>query len=308
MTTKEEDVVNHLFVASAHSYILVFTDQGRLYWLKVHRVPEVGAAARGKAIVNLLQLQEGEQMRALLSAKDFTEGKYVVFATRKGRVKKTELKAFSNPRANGIIAIDINEGDDLHSVELSDGDSSIFIGTHEGMAIKFPEDDVREMGRGAAGVKGITLDDGDFVVDMTVLRRDTPGEILTITTGGFGKRTDRDEYRLQSRGGKGVTNIKTTEKNGKVVGISYVTDEDQILLITEQGKMIRTSCASIRSVGRATQGVRVINLDEGDVVVAAVKVVEKEDDAIAGDPLAAEGDETAAAPELAGPAGDDTVN
>ncbi|MGK2859574.1 MAG: DNA gyrase subunit A [Thermoanaerobaculia bacterium] len=311
MGTKEEDVVEHLFVASAHSYILVFTDQGRLYWLKVHRVPEVGAAARGKAIVNLLELQKDEQMRALLSAKDFTEGKYVVFVTRKGRVKKTDLKAFSNPRANGIIAIDINEGDDLHSVELSDGDSQIFIGTHEGMAIRFPEDDVREMGRGAAGVKGITLADGDHVVDMAVLRSDAAGEILTITTGGFGKRTERDAYRLQGRGGKGVTNIRTTEKNGKVVGLSYVTEDDQILLITEQGKMIRTSCSSIRSVGRATQGVRVINLDGGDVVVAAVKVVEKEEDALVDETLAGEivdGDETPEMADPAGPGDDEPVN
>ncbi|HVT03444.1 MAG TPA: DNA gyrase subunit A [Thermoanaerobaculia bacterium] len=275
MVPKEEDIVEHLFVASTHSYILVFTSRGRLYWLKVHTIPEIGSAARGKALVNLLDIQPDESVRALLSVKNFTEGKYVVMLTRTGKIKKTELAAFSNPRSAGIIAVDINEGDDLLSVELSDGDSEVFIGTHDGMAIRFKESDVRPMGRGAAGVKGIGLRDGDKVVEMDVLGKD-PGEILTITECGFGKRTSVDEYRLQTRGGTGVINIKTTEKNGKVVAITCVAPDDEVLLITKYGKMIRVACSTIRSVGRSTQGVKLIQLEKEDAVVSAVKLVEKE--------------------------------
>jgi DNA gyrase subunit A len=276
MVTKEEDIVEHLFVASTHAYVLVFTDRGRLYWMKVHTIPEVASAARGKAIVNLLSLEQGENVRALLTVKDFTEAKYVVMVTRAGKIKKTELSAFSNPRATGIIAIDILEGDDLHSVDLTDGESQVFIGTHDGMAIRFDETDVRPMGRGAAGVKGISLRKGDHVVEMDVLRKTEAVDILTVTDRGFGKRTAVDEYRLQSRGGMGVINIKTTDKNGKVMGIKSVTGDDQLLLITEQGKIIRVVCSSIRTIGRSTQGVRLINVDEADRVVGAVKLMEKE--------------------------------
>jgi DNA gyrase subunit A len=302
MQTKEEDIVEHLFVASAHSYILVFTDRGRLYWIKVHAIPEVAANARGKAIVNLLQVEPGESVRALLTTKDFTEGKYVVMTTRAGRIKKTELGAFSNVRTTGIIAIDINEGDDLYSVQLSDGNSEIFISTHDGRAIRFHEDDVRPMGRGAAGVKGISLREGDYVVEMDVLPAGTDapagaddatddeaetdesveaiaddrGYILTITERGFGKRSPVSAYRLQSRGGMGVTNIKVTEKNGKVAGIAHVHGDEQVLLITEQGMIIRVPVDGIRSMGRNTQGVRVLNVEENDTVVAAIKLVEKE--------------------------------
>ena len=309
MQTKEEDSVEHLFVASAHSYVLVFTDRGRLYWIKVHQIPEVASNARGKAIVNLLTVEQNESVRALLTVRDFNDAKYVVMVTRAGKIKKTELTAFSNVRATGIIAIDINEGDDLYAVRLSQGDDEIFIGTHDGMAIRFNENGVRPMGRGAAGVKGISLREGDYVVEMDVLpasgepvpeplaegeepeiveaevdsedaevvASDDRGEVLTITEKGFGKRTPVSAYRLQSRGGIGVTNIKTTDKNGKVAGISYVFEDDQVLLITEQGMIIRTNVADIRSIGRNTQGVRVINIDENDLVVAAVKLVDKED-------------------------------
>jgi len=309
MQTKEEDIVEHLFVASAHSYVLVFTDRGRLYWIKVHQIPEVASNARGKAIVNLLTVEQNESVRALLTVRDFNDAKYVVMVTRAGKIKKTELTAFSNVRATGIIAIDINEGDDLYAVRLSQGDDEIFIGTHDGMAIRFNENGVRPMGRGAAGVKGISLREGDYVVEMDVLpasgepvpeplaegeepeiveaevdsedaevvASDDRGEVLTITEKGFGKRTPVSAYRLQSRGGIGVTNIKTTDKNGKVAGISYVFEDDQVLLITEQGMIIRTNVADIRSIGRNTQGVRVINIDENDLVVAAVKLVDKED-------------------------------
>ncbi|HSY51983.1 MAG TPA: DNA gyrase subunit A [Thermoanaerobaculia bacterium] len=310
MQTKEEDIVEHLFVASAHAYVLVFTDRGRLYWIKVHQIPEVASNARGKAIVNLLTVEQGESVRALLTVRDFNDAKYVVMVTRAGKIKKTELTSFSNVRASGIIAIDINEGDDLYAVRLSQGDDEIFIGTHDGMAIRFNENGVRPMGRGAAGVKGISLREGDYVVEMDVLPAsgepvpeppaegeepeivesepdsdldaeiiafDERGQVLTITEKGFGKRTPVSAYRLQSRGGIGVTNIKTTDKNGKVAGISYVFEDDQVLLITEQGMIIRTNVADIRSIGRSTQGVRVINIDENDLVVAAVKLVDKED-------------------------------
>jgi DNA gyrase subunit A len=309
MQTKEEDIVEHLFVASAHSYVLVFTDRGRLYWIKVHQIPEVASNARGKAIVNLLTVEQNESVRALLTVRDFNDAKYVVMVTRAGKIKKTELTAFSNVRATGIIAIDINEGDDLYAVRLSQGDDEIFIGTHDGMAIRFNENGVRPMGRGAAGVKGISLREGDSVVEMDVLpasgepvpeppaegeepeivesepesdeaeivASDERGQVLTVTEKGFGKRTPVSAYRLQSRGGIGVTNIKTTEKNGKVAGISYVFEDDQVLLITEQGMIIRTNVADIRSIGRSTQGVRVINIDENDLVVAAVKLVDKDD-------------------------------
>ena len=309
MQTKEEDIVEHLFVASAHSYVLVFTDRGRLYWIKVHQIPEVASNARGKAIVNLLTVEQNESVRALLTVRDFNDAKYVVMVTRAGKIKKTELTAFSNVRATGIIAIDINEGDDLYAVRLSQGDDEIFIGTHNGMAIRFNENGVRPMGRGAAGVKGISLREGDSVVEMDVLpasgepvpeppaegeepeivetepdsedseviATDERGQVLTVTEKGFGKRTPVSAYRLQSRGGIGVTNIKTTDKNGKVAGISYVFEDDQVLLITEQGMIIRTNVADIRSIGRSTQGVRVINIDENDKVVAAVKLVDKDD-------------------------------
>jgi DNA gyrase subunit A len=319
MQTKEEDIVEHLFVASTHAYVLVFTDRGRMYWLKVHVIPEVAANARGKAIVNLLPLDQNENVRALLTTRDFTEGKYLVMATRGGKIKKTELSAFSNVRAAGIIAIDIGEGDDLYAVRLSSGNDEIFVGTHQGMAIRFPESHVRPMGRGAAGVKAISLRGDDHVVEMdvlpsraaetapppvddeeipaeetaeeiveetadaegedeTTLTADDRGYILTITEKGFGKRTPVLSYRLQRRGGLGLSNVKITEKNGAVAGIAHVGDDDQLLLITEQGMMIRTGVGSIRIAGRKTQGVRIINIDEGDMVVGAVKVLERAED------------------------------
>lgn len=342
MQTKEEDIVEHLFVASTHAYVLVFTDRGRLYWLKVHQIPEVAANARGKAIVNLLTVEQNENVRALLTTRDFGEGKYVVMVTRAGRIKKTELAAFSNVRASGIIAIDINEGDDLYAVRLSDGGSEIFIGTHDGMAIRFSETDVRPMGRGAAGVKGISLKEGDYVIEMDILPQ-TPegrlraeknnerrgdgetaeetvdletiepvdgeddgeaealadesyGQILTVTELGFGKRSPIRAYRLTARGGRGVANIRITEKNGKVAGIAHVMGDEQVLLITEQGMIIRTNVSDVRTMGRSTQGVRVINVDENDRVVAAVKVDDKDQDDAA--PDLPEGD---AAPETEEP-------
>ncbi|HEY8711467.1 MAG TPA: DNA gyrase subunit A [Thermoanaerobaculia bacterium] len=332
MQTKEEDIVEHLFVASTHAYTLVFTDKGRMYWLKVHAIPEVGSNARGKAIVNLLNLEQGENVRALLTTRDFTEGKYVVMASRGGKIKKTELSAFSNVRNTGIIAIDILEGDDLHGVALSDGQSEVFIGTASGRAIRFNEEDVRPMGRGAAGVKGITLRPGDEVVEMDVLPAGTDsvilspaegeesgreeieidseaepliaderGYILTVTEKGFGKRSPVSSYRLTGRGAMGVINIKTTDKNGKVAGIVHVREDDQVLIISEQGMIIRFPVGGVRSMGRNTQGVRLINIDEGDRVVAAMKLVDKEQS----DDITTDDDNEAPAPE---PTPDDTVH
>jgi DNA gyrase subunit A len=346
MQTKEEDIVEHLFVASTHAYVLVFTDRGRMYWLKVHQLPEVAANARGKAIVNLLPLEQNENVRALLTSRDFTEGKYVVMATRGGKIKKTELAAFSNVRAAGIIAIDIVEGDDLYAVRVSKGNDEIFVATHQGMAIRFPESHVRPMGRGAAGVKAISLRGDDSVIEMDVLPAsnevppppadedageeviteemveeivdaegeeeiappaDDRGYILTITEKGFGKRTPVTAYRLQRRGGLGLSNLKITDKNGKVAGLAHVGEEEQILLITEQGMMIRTDVSSIRIAGRKTQGVRVINIDEDDTVVAAVKLIDRDEpeevllDEETGEPvdgsLDASGDETPEPPD-----------
>ncbi len=294
MTPKEEDIVEHLFVASTHAYILVFTDRGRVYWLKVHQLPEVGPTARGKAIVNLLQVEKDENVRALLAVRNFDEdGKYVIMVTRRGRIKKTELAAYSNPRATGIIAIDINEDDDLHDVQLSDGASQVFLGTFEGKAIRFREDDVRPMGRTAAGVKGIQLRNDDYVVAMGIVSAEEPGEILTVTERGFGKRTEVGAYRLQTRGGSGIINVKTTDKNGRVAGILQVQEGDEILLISQNGKIIRLAASSIRSVGRASQGVRVINLDDSDRLVGAVKLMEKDENGddqeeVAGEPLSGE--------------------
>jgi DNA gyrase subunit A len=302
MQTKEEDIVEHLFVASTHAYVLVFTDRGRMYWLKVHAIPEVASNARGKAIVNLLPVEQNENVRALLTTRDFTEGKYVVMATRAGKIKKTELAAFSNVRASGIIAIDIGEGDDLYAVRLSDGNSDIFVGKAGGRVIRFNEGDVRPMGRGAAGVRAVALREGDHLVEMDVLPAgkivegddseseaeteesaenveiagDNRGYIFTVTEKGFGKRTPVSAYPTKHRGGVGVIDIKTNERNGNVAGMAVVFDEDQVLLITEQGMIIRVPVSTISPKGRNTMGMRIVRLDENDKVVAAVKVVDRE--------------------------------
>ncbi|HUP62310.1 MAG TPA: DNA gyrase subunit A [Thermoanaerobaculia bacterium] len=297
MQTKEEDIVEHLFVASTHAYVLVFTDRGRMYWLKVHTIPEAGTNARGKAIVNLLPVEQGESVRALLTTRDFTEGKYVVMATRGGKIKKTELAAFSNVRATGIIAIDITEGDDLYAVRLSDGNSDIFVGKAGGRVIRFNEADVRPMGRGAAGVRAVALREDDHLVEMDVLpagaiveddvdteaeAEETPevmddsrGYIFTVTEGGYGKKSPVAAYPTKHRGGYGVIDIKT-ERYGKVAGMAVVFEEDQLLVISEQGMILRVPVASIPAKGRNIHGVRIVKLDENDRVVAAVKVVERE--------------------------------
>jgi DNA gyrase subunit A len=279
MRTREEDYVSHLFVASTHAYIMIFTDRGRAYWLKVHEIPDVGTYGKGKAIVNLVQFESPEEkIAALVAVKDFPEQddlQYVVMGTRKGTVKKTDLTAFSNPRPSGIIAMGIEEGDAVIAVELSDGKEQIFIGTRDGMAIRFNEEDVRAMGRTAYGVRGISLRDDDEVVAMEVVA--AGGTMLTVAQNGYGKRTGLDEYRLQSRGGVGIINIQTSDRNGKVAGIAYVNDDDEVMLISQQGMILRMKAGGIRTIGRATQGVRLIEMEDGDAVVSVAKMPERED-------------------------------
>jgi DNA gyrase subunit A len=276
MRTREEDFVSHLFVASTHAYIMIFSDRGRAYWLKVHEIPDVGPDGRGKAIANLVSMEAGERIAALLAVKEFEENKYIVMGTRRGVIKKTELSAFSNPRAGGIIAMGVEEGDSVIAVSISDGNSEIFIGTQDGMAIRFPESDVRPMGRNAYGVRGISLRDEDEVVAMEVLA--PGGTILSVTEQGYGKRTELDEYRVQSRGGVGIINIQTSERNGKVIGVAQVTGEDELMLITQQGKILRMASSNIRTIGRATQGVRLIDIEGEDRAVSIARLAEKDEE------------------------------
>jgi DNA gyrase subunit A len=276
MRTREEDFVSHLFVASTHAYIMIFSDRGRVYWLKVHEIPDVGPDGRGKAIANLVSMEEGERIAALLTVKEFEADKFIVMGTRRGVVKKTELTAFSNPRAGGIIAMGVEEGDSVIAAQVSDGNGEIFIGSRDGMAIRFAETDVRPMGRSAYGVRGISLRDDDTVVAMEVLR--PGGTILSVTERGYGKRTELDEYRVQSRGGIGTINIQTSDRNGKVVGITQVTDDDELMLITQQGKILRMASRDIRTIGRATQGVRLIEIEGDDRAVSIARLAERDDE------------------------------
>jgi DNA gyrase subunit A len=274
--TKEEDVVEHVFAASTHAYILAFTSQGRLHWIKVYDLPQLGPATRGKAIVNLLQLSPEERLVALSATKDFPEDRFLIFATKNGLIKKTPLSAYGNVRSGGINAINLEKDDELLSVRITDGTRQIFIGTRSGLGIRFAESDVRPMGRTATGVFGIRFKrNDDCVVEMEAVEED--GTILTVTENGFGKRSRAQEYRLQSRGGSGVINVKVTEKNGPVVGIKAVTDEDQVLIITQKGILIRLKVKGIRETGRAAMGVKLIDLDPEDRVVAVAKLAERDD-------------------------------
>jgi DNA gyrase subunit A len=293
MKTREEDFVEYLFSASTHSYLLVFTNTGRVYWLKVYEVPDVGAAGKGKHIGNLVALQPGETVRTLLEVRNLEEeNRYIFFATKKGTVKKTPVKDFSNVMSRGIIAIGIDKDDELVAVRLTDGNQIVFLASHEGQAIRFDEEDVRSMGRPAYGVRGMDLDKNDYIVGMAVTPKDTkktngkdkdgkdaeetlPSLILSVTEQGYGKRTPVEEYRLQSRGGKGVINVKTTAKNGNVVGIMLVDESSEAMLISQFGKIIRIDTKTIREAGRSTQGVRLLHLEEGDRVASAVVLQEK---------------------------------
>jgi DNA gyrase subunit A len=274
MKTKEEDFVAHLFVASTHDYLMIFSDRGRAYWLKVHEIPEVEAAGKGKAIANLVSMEPTERIAAVLTVRDWEEGKFVVMGTRRGVVKKTALTAFSNPRAGGIIAMGVEDDDAVITAAITDGAGQILIATRNGMAIRFQESDVRPMGRSAYGVRGIELRDDDVVVAMEVMR---PGAaVLTLTENGYGKRTAFDEYRVTGRGGVGIINIQTTDRNGRVVGVACVTETDEVMFITQQGMVLRTPARSVSIIGRNTQGVRLIDLDEGDRAVSLARLEEQE--------------------------------
>jgi len=281
MGIKEEDFVENLFTASTHDSLLFFTDAGKVYWLKVHEIPEASRAAKGKALVNLLALSGGEKVTAILPVKEFRDDRYVMMATKNGIIKKTELSAFGNPRQGGIIALGLEPGDKLIEVQLTDGQREILLGTKQGITIRFKEEEVRPMGRTAYGVKGITLEEGNEVIGMETITPDSTTSILTVTEGGYGKRTPVGEYRVQGRGGKGIISVKTTERNGPAVGFLQVRDGDEIMLIAAQGKVLRCKVDDIREIGRNTQGVRILDLDgETDRVVGVARlaeVVERED-------------------------------
>jgi DNA gyrase subunit A len=279
MTTKEEDFVEELFVASTHSHILFFTDSGKVLWLKVHELPQGGRIARGKAIVNLLNISGEEKITAILPVRAFEEGKYVIMTTQKGVVKKTDLMSYSHPRTGGIIALTLDPGDELISACLTDGTKEILLSSREGKAIRFAEEEVRAIGRTARGVKGISLSKDDFLVSMGIITPGTLGAaILSVTENGFGKRTPIDGYPLQSRGGKGVITIKTTPRNGKLVGVQQITEQDDVMLITDKGKIIRLRGEEISVIGRNTQGVKLIELEAGERVMAVARLAEREDE------------------------------
>jgi len=275
MGTKEEDFVSMLFIASMHTYVLFFSDHGKVYWLKVHELPEAGRASKGRAIVNLLSLSPGESIATILPVREFEDGKYIVTATAQGTIKKTELMEYSRPRSGGIIAMGMNEGDRLIATAITTGNEEIFLSTRQGMSIRFHEEDVRSMGRSAVGVRGIDLEGDDMIVGMDILR--PGGTMLTVTEKGYGKRTDVEEYRKQSRGGKGVITLKVTDKTGPVIGVSQVLDTDDVMLVTDGGKIIRLAVGEIRVIGRNTQGVRLIGLEEKERVASIARLAEKEE-------------------------------
>ncbi len=274
---KNEDFVEHLFIASTHAYLMVFTDDGLVYKMKVHEVPDAAAASRGKAIVNLIQIPSDRKLAGVVPVKEFAEGRYVLMVTRKGVIKKTSLADFQNIRSNGIIAINIDEGDELLDVVLTDGTKRIFIATHNGFAIRFEEQNARPMGRATRGTRGIDLRKDDFVVSLCAVSSDDSEKMLSVSEQGYGKQTPISTYRLQSRGGKGVINMKTTEKTGKVVAVFPVDADSEIMIITQQAKLIRLEADNIRKTGRSAQGVRLIKTDEGDKVTSA-SVVEADEE------------------------------
>jgi len=273
METKEEDIVEDLFVASTHSYLLFFTNKGKVHWLKVHEIPEGGRQAKGKAMANVLSLAEGERVATCVPVRDFESGGYVLFATKQGKVKKTELSAFSHPRAGGIQAITLEDGDEVMAARRTDGQREVLLSTKLGLIIRFPEDEVRPMGRTAAGVRGIDVDEGDQVIAAETIKEGVT--VLTVTERGYGKRTPLDEYRLQGRAGKGIIDIKTRGRNGSVVGMLQVREGDDILVVTTKGKIIRLHADEVTSQGRNTMGVRIIDLDADDQV-GSIACVEAE--------------------------------
>ncbi len=280
-TTREEDFVEHLFIASTHSYLLFFTTSGKVFWLKVHEIPQAGRTARGRSITNVLSLKPEEKLSAFLPVREFQEGRYVLFATRRGLVKKTDLMQYASPRPSGIIAIALEEGDEVIGVRLTDGTREAILSTRDGQAIRFKEEEARPMGRDTYGVRGMKLDEGDEVVSLDLVE---PGAtLLAVSENGYGKRTEMEEYRLTRRGGKGIITMKTTDKTGRVIGVRMVTDDDQIMLVTSGGKVIRLRVNEIRVIGRNTQGVRLIDLEEGERVASVARLAEREEDGEAKD-------------------------
>jgi DNA gyrase subunit A len=273
--TREEDFIQHLFVASTHAYMLVFTDRGRVHWVKVHEIPQAGRAAKGKAIVNLVDMGQTERVAAVLTVKEFTADRFLMMATANGTVKKTALDAYSNPRRGGIVAIGVEEGDRLIDVVITDGTQDIILSKRDGQAIRFRETDVRAMGRTAHGVRGVKLAEDDAVVGMIAVKR--TASLLVATQNGYGKRTQISDYRVTGRGGKGIISIQANDRNGPVVAALEVVPEDEVMLITRGGMIIRTPVAGISEIGRNTQGVRLINLEEGDMLIDVARVEEKEE-------------------------------
>jgi DNA gyrase subunit A len=273
---KEDDWVEHLFIASTHDYLMFFTQQGQCYWLKVHEIPQAARAARGKPIINCVAMKPDERLAALVPVREFSEDQYLLFATKNGLVKKTVLSEFGNPRSNGIRAINIEKGDELIDVQVTDGKNDIVLATRHGMSIRFHEKDVRDMGRTATGVKGIQLDKKDHVIDMVVVRRKST--LLVVTEKGMGKRSELDEYRIQHRGGRGIITLKRAPKTGDIVALKEVLPDDELMMITKKGIMIRVPVEGIRITGRNTQGVKVMNLTAGDLVVDVARVVKEEDE------------------------------
>ena len=293
MGVKEEDFVERIFTASTHDYLLFFTDAGRVYWRKVHEIPDVGRASKGKAIVNLLSMGEGEKVTATLPVKTFGDDEYVVMATRKGIIKKTELSAYSNPRQGGIIALTLDEDDKLIGVEITDGHRGILLGTRMGIVIRFTEEDVRPMGRTARGVRGIKLEEGNEVIGMATIKPDSTTSILTVTELGYGKRTQCAEYRVQARAGKGIISVKMTDKNGPAISFHQVRDTDEIMIMTAEGMVLRIRVGDLRDIGRNAQGVRLMDMAETDRVVGVAKLADADtpvtlDDETNGNPLPSE--------------------
>jgi len=277
MGTRSEDFVEYFLVASTHSYLLIFTDRGQLYWLKIYEVPDATTSGKGKHISNLINLQPGETVKAFLAVREFQPGKFVVMVTNHGVIKKCEVTEFDNPMARGIRALTLDEGDELIDANLTNGSNFIFLGSHEGQALRFNEDEVRPMGRTARGVRAMDLAEGDHLVGMEVVEKQ--GLILSISEHGFGKRTTLEDYRLTHRGGKGVINMKTTGKTGKVVAILLVKEESDLMIVSKEGKMIRIEAGEIRQAGRSTQGVRLVRMEDNDAVAAASVLPEAAPDA-----------------------------
>ena len=275
MQTKEEDFVEKMFVSSTHAHILFFTNTGRMYRIKAYEIPECGRTAKGTPIVNLIPLESGEKISATIPVREYEEGKYLIMATRQGVIKKTDLMEYENAPKAGKIAIKLDEGDQLIKVEMTDGTADIFLGTYLGKMIRFNESDARPMGRVSRGVRGINLEDGDYVVGMSVNREG--GKVLVISENGFGKRTEMDEYKVQSRGGKGTTTYKISEQTGNVSGFSVVTENDDIILITSEGIIIRMGSEEISTFGRVTKGVRLMRLGEGVKIVSGSEIAKEQD-------------------------------